>query len=290
MSRKQQLKHSIHQLLKETTAGSYSTKAARREALLLCADDLYQLNITLTNIRQLKSSHIEKMVQHWQQNKLAASTIKNRMSHIRFACRLMNKANIVKSNNDLGIEKRSYLPTYNRAIVNPDLSQISNEYVRISLELQRVFGLRREESLKIKPHMADKGDKLELQASWCKGGRSRSIPILIDEQRHWLNEAKQIAKRFDHSLIPIGKTYIQQRYIYDKQVQRHDLKNPHGLRHAYAQRRYKDITGWEAPINGGPSKKDLTLEQRALDFKARMIISEELGHSREHISKVYLGR
>ena len=38
----------------------------------------------------------------------------------------------------------------------------------ISLELQRVFGLRREESLKIKPHIADKGDKLEFYRHGAK--------------------------------------------------------------------------------------------------------------------------
>jgi integrase len=153
-----------------------------------------------------------------------------------------------------------------------------------------LFGLRREESLKIKPHMADKIIRLELLPSWCKGGRGRVIPIRTDEQRYWLDQATRLAGKFGHSLIPQNKSYKQQRDVYDKQVSRAGLKNLHGLRHAYAQKLYKQLTGWEAPINGGPKSRQLTPEQKQIDRQARMILSEELGHSREQITVNYLGR
>ena len=91
-------------------------------------------------------------------------------------------------------------------------------------------------------------------------------------------------------MIPKGKSYIQQRYVYDKQIIRAGLKNLHGLRHAYAQRRYKELTGWEAPINGGLTSKQLTPEQKKKDYEARMIITEDLGHGREQITTSYIGR
>ena len=77
---------------------------------------------------------------------------------------------------------------------------------------------------------------------------------------------------------------------YDSQVRRAGIKNPHGLRHAYAQRRYEEMTGWKAPVAGGPASKSLSSDQRALDKGARETISRELGHSREEISARYLGR
>jgi len=202
----------------------------------------------------------------------------------------INKVNIIPSNTNLCISKRTYVPTHNKALYNPDFSKISNEHIRISLELQRVFGLRREESLKIKPWRADKGNHLSLQASWCKGGRARDIPIRTDEQRHWLNQAKNLVQHKDLSMIPLKKSYIQQRCIYDKQVIRAGLKNLHGLRHAYAQQRYKELTGWDAPINGGLKSHELSPEQKKVDYRARMILTEELGHSREQITVNYCGR
>ena len=87
-----------------------------------------------------------------------------------------------------------------------------------------------------------------------------------------------------------GKKYVHHRYIYDKQVNRAGLRNLHGLRHAYAQQRYKELTGWEAPINNGPKQKELSAEQKQIDYRARLILTEELGHSRTQITVNYLGR
>ena len=64
----------------------------------------------------------------------------------------------------------------------------------------------------------------------------------------------------------------------------------HGLRHAFAQALYERLAGWKAPAAGGPSKAELTPEQRAADDDARVLISAELGQVRESITAVYLGR
>ncbi len=64
----------------------------------------------------------------------------------------------------------------------------------------------------------------------------------------------------------------------------------HSLRHAYAQTRYQQLTGWPAPACGGSTSKRLTPKQRQTDLKARLIISKEMGHTREQITATYLGR
>jgi site-specific recombinase XerD len=289
MSIKNDLKNSIMKVLKDHRVGSYETQDARRQILMQFADELIPLGYGLRNVSGLKEKHMLAMVKSWLKNELTASTIKNRMSALRFLCKKINKPTIIPSNDALGIPKRTYVPVKNRAIYNPDFSNISNKYIRVSLELQRVFGLRREESLKIKPHLADKNDRLELLPSWCKGGRGRVVPIRTAEQRYWLDQATKLAGKFGHSLIPQKKNYKQQRDVYDKQVNRAGLRNLHGLRHAYAQQRYKELTGWESPINGGSKSRTLTHEQKQIDHRARMILSEELGHGRKYITKNYLG-
>src|SRR5271169_6800553 len=64
----------------------------------------------------------------------------------------------------------------------------------------------------------------------------------------------------------------------------------HGHRHFYAQERYKELTAWECPARGGPTSKQLTPKQKALDREAREVVSREMGHGREAITAVYLGR
>jgi len=68
------------------------------------------------------------------------------------------------------------------------------------------------------------------------------------------------------------------------------LSNMHGLRHAYAQNRYAELTGWECPAVGGPDSKALTPEQREADREARLTISQKLGHEREAVVSAYIGR
>jgi hypothetical protein len=61
-------------------------------------------------------------------------------------------------------------------------------------------------------------------------------------------------------------------------------------KHAYAQNRYEELTGWKASAAGGPTAKTLTPEQRDSDRQARLTVSRELGHEREQITAAYLGK
>jgi uncharacterized alpha-E superfamily protein len=154
----------------------------------------------------------------------------------------------------------------------------------MSLELQRAFGLRREESLKVKPWQADHGDRLVLQGSWTKGGRPREIPLGTLAQRDVLDRAKALVKFRSASLIPPHKTYEQQLHSYESQCFRAGLHKMHGLRHAYAQDRFPELAGFACPAAGGPTREQLTPEQREADYDARVVISAELGHGREAIT------
>ena len=40
----------------------------------------------------------------------------------------------------------------------------------------------------------------------------------------------------------------------------------------------KDLTGWKSPAAGGPTSKQLTPVQKAIDREARLTISRELAH------------
>ena len=168
------------------------------------------------------------------------------------------------------------------------LEKVRDAHVRMSLELQQAFGLRREEAIKMIPTIADQGDRLILKASWTKGGKAREIPIRTPEQRIVLDRALALVGR--GALIPLGRNYVNQLRVYEGQTIRAGLSGMHGLRHAYAQQRYLELTGWLCPVAGGPTSKMLSREQKARDTAARLEISRELGHEREQITAAYLGR
>ena len=159
----------------------------------------------------------------------------------------------------------------------------------MSLRLQAAFGLRREESIKIIPAWADRGDHLLLRASWTKGGRQREIPVRTVDQRALISEAKALAA--GKSLVnPAFRSYAEYLRHFRHVCAQANISRIHGLRHGYAQRRYEELTGWKCPACGGPSQKSLSVDQRLIDGSTRLTISSELGHVREQITTVYLGR
>ena len=77
---------------------------------------------------------------------------------------------------------------------------------------------------------------------------------------------------------------------FEGQCKKAGIHQVHGLRHQYAQTLYEALAGWKCPAAGGPTAKELTPAQKARDTEVRLEISSDLGHCREQIAAVYLGR
>ena len=244
------------------------------------------------NAHSLKPKHVETLVERWLAENLASGTIKNRMSALRWWAQKIGKENVIaRTNTAYAIADRVFVTNVSKARDRDprQLSRIQDLRIRISLRLQALFGLRREESIKIIPAWADRGDSLVLKDSWTKGGRPREIPIRTREQRQLLEEAKAIAE--GKSLVAPGyTTYRAYLRHFHNQCARAGIYAFHGHRHGYAQTRYQELTGWPCPARGGPGSRDFSPEKRSIDLQARLTISHELGHNRESITAVYLGR
>jgi hypothetical protein len=286
------LNYQLKQLCKQNRDGSYGTQVQRERVLTLMANQLQELGFAQMHAKSLKPKHVEALTTQWLESGVAAGTMKNRMAALRWWAGKVNKRNVVaRSNDHYGLPRRQYANGANRAkaLEKTNLERVTDPRVRMSLELQAAFGLRREEAIKIRPHLADRDDTLWLKPSWTKGGLAREVPIRTAEQREVLNRAKALAGK-GGGLIPSHKTYVQQLRLYEGQCIRAGLSRMHGLRHAYAQRRYHELTGFQAPLAGGPARSTLSADARALDEEARAVISAELGHIRTAITVVYLGR
>jgi Phage integrase, N-terminal/Integrase len=285
------LEYDLKAICKRNRDGSRMTQAQREQRLRMIARELHGLGYRHMRAHSLKPKHVQALVERWQARELSAGTIKNRMADLRWWAEKTGKQSVLANDNaHYGIAQRIFVTNETKARELPHhaLALVSDEHVRMSLRLQAAFGLRREESIKFSPAYADRGDKLVLKASWCKGGRARELPIRTAAQRELLGECHRLVG--NGSLIPAHRSYIQQRRVYERHSARAGLSKLHGLRHAYAQARYLQLTGWPAPACGGPTSRQLTAAQKQRDQQARLEISRELGHEREQITAVYLGR
>lgn len=288
------LEYQLVKICERNRDGSHATQANRRAMFSLFTEQLKEAGYKINDMRpsDLKGRHINALVTKWKAEELSAGTIKNRMTAIRWWAEKINKSEIVKDNATYGIENRVYVTNESKAISLKDLD-LSNIDPNISqsLRLQDAFGLRREESMKFQPEFALDGQTIQnathirIKDSWAKGGRARTIPITNDTQRQELEHAYNLVK--SNSLIPQSKTYKTHLASFEAVTRKLGIGQTHGLRHGYAQNRYKELMGFPAPAVGG--YRVLSLDEKDKDRAVRMKISEELGHSRLNITSVYLG-
>lgn len=174
------LNYQLKQLCHRNRDGSFATQADRERLLNLCANDLAERGFQQMSVDSLKPKHVAALLDKWKQDGVSSGTIKNRMSALRWWAEKIGKENIIaRTNGEYGIAERVFVTNVSKAkVLDADtLARVSDSYTRMSLQLQAAFGLRREESIKIKPGWADGGNILRLQDSWTKGGKYRGCRL-----------------------------------------------------------------------------------------------------------------
>lgn len=290
------LDYLFNNLCNKNREKSKATQANRKAMLKLFAKQLGAIGYDVKKMTpyDLKGRHVNKLLEQWRKDGVSTGTIKNRMTALRWWAEKVNNSGAVKSNSELGLERRVYITNENKAISLKDLDlSKTDRNISQSLRLQDAFGLRREESMKFQPVFAldgqtiDNAKYIRLKDSWTKGGRPRTIPITNEKQRQELKNAYAQATKNGGSMIPKEKSYKSHLASFESVTHALGVGQTHGLRHGYAQTRYKELMGFDCPAVG--SVRSLSADEQAKDKEIRMLISEELGHSRINITSVYLG-
>lgn len=154
------LNHQLKQLCRRNRDGSHATQRDRERILTLIADQLQALGFRGMRSQSLKPKHVEALFNQWRREELSVGTIKNRMAAMRWWAQKVDRQNVIaRSNEHYDIPERSFVSDGSKAktIDETDLEKVRDPHVRMSLELQRAFGLRREEAIKFAPSYADQG-------------------------------------------------------------------------------------------------------------------------------------
>ena len=168
------------------------------------------------------------------------------------------------------------------------LERVTCPYVAMSLKLQREFGMRREEAMKIQPQWADKGNRLVLKDTWCKGKRERVLFIRTASQRAVLDEAKALAATTEQgSLIPTRSTSSRSSASSTSVARRASM-----VRTACGTNT-PSAGSWNWPICLSAGRWAEAPGHDAGDAKGRprrpLRITRELGHGRRSILTTYCG-
>ena len=277
----------------------------RRQFYLLMTAQLWELGFRIRKLESLAGKHVEALMAFWHEQGIVAGTLHTRLSMMNVLCDWLGKTNVVK-------DITAYLPAdvvrrktvaknskaWNAKDVDPleiiDLAKQVDERLACMLAMQHFFGLRVKESIEIRPANAliEGGKTLEIHEG-TKGGRVRRIPIETDDQADVIDWARRVAATGNTKRLRwTDCTWLKaQNRFYNLARKRLGITGnllgvtAHGLRHGYAQRRYRQETGLPSPIEGGAIGKI----DRETHHQASMTVSRSLGHGRTDVTTSYYG-
>lgn len=228
---------------------------------------------------------------------LTAAYAQNLVSSVNTVMGLVRTWKSLSPTKDCQIEQRCFVRQDPPASTDPRAFQRAIESLRqrglvrqaVIAQLARHFGLRSKEASLFSAKVALRqamAEQVVRVSEGTKGGRARAVPVTGQIQLAVLDEAA-ILQAEDRSLVPSQQTWIQWRNggLRDGRevLKKLGFSGYHDLRAGYACERYYSATGYWPPVCGG------RILDRTIDYDARLVISQELGHNRVDVVSAYVG-
>jgi integrase len=268
--------------------------------------------------RNFALNHVQPLVDHWvDEQNLAPSTVRLYLSYVRTFCEWIGKRGMVHEPErfvaDASRVKRVYAAKDDRSweahgvIAADKIAEMEAicPYAGCQAGLADAYALRPKEAFMLRPHLAERDGYLMVSTEedtdryvacaqlevkrGTKGGRVRWVPIDTPKKRAALERAKRLVGHTGaHMGVPGRSLAWTRRHFYTVcekvGLTRKQLGvTPYGARHQYACDRYQECASEPPPVRGG---KPI---DRELDKVARSQVARELGHSRESVTRAYLG-
>ncbi|MCT4535178.1 integrase domain-containing protein [Halodesulfovibrio sp.] len=290
--------------------GSRKTQYTNKAQAMRFAKLLFKLGYRPQHWKNITNKHVGVVVDEWKRQGKETSTIKAYVGSIRSLAKAYGNVSLHKLNSAFGIGRRSTIPKRSRAVpykiyqeVKDHLLAGSERHKRIGHQLivMNELGLRPEEARKINPDIALLPDERIYVSAGTKGGRDRIIHDPTKEQVEAVKALAPYIGQYGNSIPDTTSEANWEKYVY-KVVSTLGLSiaacgaSLHGLRHAFAHRRYHELTNLDAPcLHCNPE----TFRQAAYDEhgpqwrkvhdRAVVILAHELGHNRGEVTASYLG-
>lgn len=283
------LEKQIRGVAKHNRQGSYETRdryfAANQRFCKFLAEEY-----GVQKFANIQDKHIEAYIKDMQSRDLAASTIKTDLGAIRFYHDKCDYKHEISPNQAFELERRSFGGVdrawsdreYNR--FKEVCSEKGYERVRDVSVMARTMGLRIHECTEISRADAEKALRDDQLYVTGKGGKPRYVPLSAQGREVLIDRLEEV-KRGDKVFVEQGeKTHLVIKQIQNtinrtrgewQDTRGADEVNRsfHGLRHTYAREQY-----------------NYCIAQGMSEYKARIEVSQLLGHERDEVTRIYLAK
>lgn len=231
--RKNSLRQTANRYFQLDNRGSYQEKKKRAYVIHKMIDDLFRVKDVPVSWQEMKSEHVQKLVEYWKRNDVKDATIMRYMTIVRNYLHSINCQISDIDNKSLQLRRKK--PKSKRLQWQPNLWESFSEIPsRLIMALQTEFGLTFSEAIQIKPGIHIKEHKLSLTREITFNSVDRMIPFRNEIQKSILSDLVKLTNRqslvqflgykrvklsWNHALmalnIPIKRSW---RYLYAKQM------------------------------------------------------------------------
>ncbi len=296
-------KENGRQAARQNKIVGHETTARRKESMVRSFRELRGLGYKLESVFNLQHRHILALTKHWEERKLSASTLANRISCLRLLAKWIGKPGMIQKSvdfvSDPNLVRRQQAATEDKSwsakgVDAKAMIRLVEEYdwrVGLQLKLMLAFGLRMQEAVMFRPIQADLEFAIRVRDG-TKGGRERVFRFETEWQRKLLDYAKTKVTSPNQSIAHPDMNLKQAKrrfyYVCEKfgVTKRHLNVTAHGLRAEHLCDLYEAVAGVPAPVRSANLAFDLN---QATHDLARMRVSQEAGHARLAISSAYIG-
>ena len=269
---------------------------------------------TLPDPRNIADKHIRAMVQVWRQDKLKPATIQTYLSFLRGLAKWLGKNGFVRGPAHYGLE----IDEYQRheaaerdkswSAQHIDIGALiekvcaCDRYVGASLRLIWALGLRRKESVMLRPCACivrfdatglpteeKQADRYVWVRQGAKNGRERFVPLSTPQRIAAIEFAQLVAAGPEAHMGDPHHDLKHNLYRFDYVLGKFGITSrtlgvtAHGLRHEALIEEFVVRTGQQPPVRGGG---ELAPE---IEKAARQAVAKLAGHTRKRASNAYLG-
>lgn len=295
--------HEINALTGRKRRVSIKTQKSYGDNLSRFINSLKEENMAIQNLDEITTKQVRRVFGSYERKGLSAARMKSIAGSVRRLGVWLGKDELCPGLDEMLDDpengKRCYTAKEPKAWeangvdVKAVIALIAEECPITGLQfvLAHEFGARVEEFMMFRPAKALRTKGEIWISDGTKGGRPRSVPIEFDSQRDVLRRVKELAEKNPKGMLQAQKSdnlkqaKAHMRYLlYKLGITKKGMGiTPHGLRHGYACRVYKNLTGEEAPVMGGG------LVEVELDRSARQEIAYRMGHARVSVVSAYTG-
>lgn len=289
----------VESIYRHSNELSFKTRARYFEATKRFCKYLAD-NFRLQNFKNVEDRHFKAYVEHLKENN-AAATIQSDLSGIRYFHRKSGSKNRLSKNDKLSLPKRatgkkdhSFLKTEIDGM-RQLATQQGRQDVVIAIDFAGEFGLRLEEICTLRVEYLISALKTGQLVIKGKGGQTRAIDLSTEQREivkkyidyarcsgrypkdYLISSSEKNGVKREKRSLQNWMSYNRKYFIVENRAdlsedgkkKRTETISWHGLRHTYAQRTYENAL-------------------KTRPKRARKIVSENLGHHRTEVTRIYL--